>query len=105
MKNVLTGLLFSFIFIGLFTHTHAQVYTSYIPIDQRKCAQMYPNNCAQQSYYYTQGCYTYYYNGVTNTTTLTGNSCQVNQNQYSNQYIYSYPSTYTYTQPSYQTFL
>ncbi len=47
------------------------------------------------SYYYTSGCYTYYYDGVTRNSVITGNSCQ-NQNTYQNTYSYVTPTTNTY---------
>ncbi len=50
-------------------------------------------NYNQNSYYYTSGCYTYYYNGFTRTTSVTSYNCQTLPN------ITSYntsPGYYTY---------
>ncbi|MEN9881293.1 MAG: hypothetical protein RLZZ308_476 [Candidatus Parcubacteria bacterium] len=65
------------------------------------------NNTYQQSYTYTSGCYTYYYNGQTRTTSVLRYTCgngYYNNNNYSYTYpvTTSYPSTnyYTYTNPS-----
>ncbi len=53
----------------------------------------YYNQQAQTvySYYYTSGCYTYYYNGVTRTSSVSSYNCQTQP-------------TYTYTQPTQQTY-
>ncbi len=58
------------------------------------------------SYTYTSGCYTYYFNGTTNKTTILNNSCSNNYNNtYSNNYNQEY--NYTYIAPANQipTFL
>jgi hypothetical protein len=47
------------------------------------------------SYSYTNGCYTYYYNGNTNKTTLLSYNCSNNYN-YTNNYNQGYSYTYTY---------
>lgn len=62
-------------------------------------------NTQQASYTYTQGCYTYYYNGYTRSTSIIGSTCQ-SQNVYSYttpvSYTYTTSPTYTYTtSPSY----
>ena len=54
------------------------------------------------SYSYTSGCYTYYYNGYTRKTSVTSYNCQ---NNYQTNYTYTQPyyqTNYTYTQPYYQ---
>lgn len=68
-------------------------------------ATTYPNTgCDSQnnyhaSYYYTSGCYTYYYNGYTRTTSIISNSCQ-NQNSYT----YTTPTNYSYYTSPYYTY-
>lgn len=60
------------------------------------------------SYYYTSGCYTYYYNGVTRSSSITSYNCQTqptysySQNTQPTYTYYTQPTTYTYyTQPTY----
>lgn len=61
------------------------------------CTGVYPNYCMgaiPSSYSYTSGCYTYYYNGYTRTTTITSYNCQTNSTYYP---VTTYPvNTYTY---------
>jgi hypothetical protein len=76
------------------------------------CSSTYCMGAIPSSYYYTSGCYTYYYNGYTRTTTVTSYNCQnyVTPQQYypyysyypaTTQYYstYSYPVQTTYTSP------
>lgn len=65
-----------------------------------------PTTMVKSSYFYTSGCYTYYYNGTTNKTSILSNQCLTNYNNNYNNYtanydIYSYPNvSYYYTAPS-----
>lgn len=87
------------------TASASQVYYSYNGGSQNRYQDMYQNtyqntyqnsyqNNYQTSYSYTSGCYTYYYNGYTQATSITSYNCQ-NQNTYT----YTSPVTYTYTTP------
>ncbi len=58
----------------------------------------YTSQTINNSYTYTSGCYTYYYNGVTRNSTIISYNCS---NTYSNNYTYTYPTqTYYYTAPT-----
>lgn len=53
----------------------------------------------QSSYYYTSGCYTYYYNGLTRTTSISSYNCATTYTQpeyYTVDTAYTYPVTYSY---------
>ncbi len=97
--------------LGTFSDVSAQSYSSYYgsqimcPMDAYVCTDgttvgRTGPNCqfvcpitqtpAPASYYYTSGCYTYYYNGYTRTTTITNYNCQSN-------YTITYPSSQYYT--------
>jgi hypothetical protein len=89
--------------LSAFSTASAQVYYSYNNGYGYNNTYQYQNT-TQASYTYTQGCYTYYYNGQTNTTSIIGSTCQ-SQNVYSYTTPVSYtyvtaPTTYTYTQPT-----
>ncbi len=62
------------------------------------CTGTYQNYCTgltpPSSYYYTSGCYTYYYNGYTRTTSVTSYNCQTTVAPY--QYQYYQPSNSYY---------
>ncbi len=101
---------------GTFSDTSAQSYSTYYgnqvmcPMDAYVCAdgstvgRTGPNcqfvcpvtqSTVPASYSYTSGCYTYYYNGYTRTTTITSYNCQTNNNTY--YPVTTYPvNTYTY---------
>ncbi len=70
------------------------------------CTGVYPNYCTgliPSSYYYTSGCYTYYYNGYTKTTSITSYNCSTIYSQpeyYTIDTNYTYPVTYSYTPAS-----
>lgn len=92
MKNLL--LIFTIIGIGIF---------GLIPVN----AAYYPNNYGNSSYYnnynggigsYTIGCTTYYYSTRTRAQLYTQNICTTYN------YQYTYPTTYQYYQPSYQSY-
>jgi hypothetical protein len=51
---------------------------------------------APASYSYTKGCYTYYYDGSTRSTSITSYNCQTT--------TYTSPSYYYYTTPSYSNY-
>ena len=65
-----------------------------------------PTTTVKSSYFYTSGCYTYYYNGTTNSTSILSNQCSNNYNNNYNNYTinydtYSYPNvSYYYTVPN-----
>lgn len=57
----------------------------------------------QNSYTYTSGCYTYYYDGYTRSSSVVSYNCSNNYNTYNNtygNYAYTAPSAYYYTAPS-----
>ena len=92
--SIIFGLLIS---LGAVSTASAQVYYSYNGNYQNnyQYTNQYSNN---SSYYYTSGCYTYYHNGYTGNTTITGYTCQ-NQN-----YTYTQPVTQTYYTSPYYTY-
>lgn len=83
----------------------AQVYsynTPYYNNSQSYCGNYGYYNCGNQtaaSYYYTSGCYTYYYNGHTRTTSTISYNCRSQQT-----YTYIQPTTYTYYTTPYYTY-
>lgn len=78
--------------------------------DNTNCVipMMYPyynTGCTTpSSYYYTSGCYTYYYNGYTRTSSIVSYNCQTTNHTYVapiTQYYYTSPYyTYSYTNGS-----
>lgn len=102
--------------LGTFSDVSAQSYSTYYgnqimcPMDAHVCADgttvgRTGSNCqfvcpiiqtpVPASYSYTSGCYTYYYNGYTRTTTITSYNCQTSSNTY--YPVTTYPTnTYTY---------
>ena len=63
------------------------------------------NSYNNQSYSYTSGCYTYYYNGSTRTTSITSYNCNNTYQGNTNSYSYSYPVTsYYYPSSQYYTY-
>lgn len=60
-----------------------------------------PPTTLNSSYFYTSGCYTYYYNGTTNRTSIMSNNCATTNYTNYNYGSYTYPSnTYYYTLPT-----
>jgi hypothetical protein len=101
-------LFISFVFgtlcmLSLTTLASAQVYYSYdgvyAPLYQTTYngTQEYYNQNYNRSYSYTSGCYTYYYNGQTNTTSVQSYNCQTNNNY--TQVVTKQPVIY-YTEPT-----
>lgn len=81
------------------TDTTFAQYSSYQYYDTN-----YSNTYVNNSYAYTIGCTTYWYNSYTRVSTPTGSTCYNNYNNYNYQYSsqYSQPTyTYQYVQPTY----
>lgn len=107
MKKIITLTFGLFLAFSTASTVFAQSYYSYNNSYSNggSLSTSYPVNY-RPSYTYTQGCYTYYYNGYTQTTSIASYNCQ-NQNTYSytNPVVYTYytlPYIYNtyYTQPS-----
>jgi len=99
MKTIISltfGFLLAFSAIGTVS---AQVYYSYSGSGHHNQHQPSYGSQQQASYTYTQGCYTYYYNGYTRTTSIISSTCQAQ-----NVYSYVTPVTYSYYTSPYYTY-
>lgn len=107
MKKTLIKLsLISLAGFGFFGIANAQYYSntnSYTSGYNQNSSYHQNTNYNQSSYTYTIGCYTYYYNGQTRTSSVVSYNCQLNYTYTQPTYpYYTYP-TY-YTTPSYYTY-
>lgn len=108
MKKILT-LIFSIALVSSVTSlASAQMY-SYGNQNNNYCGTYGNYGCSSSqqyqvnSYYYTSGCYTYYYDGYRLSSSIVSYNCQQTNTNYNYQYTYTYPQQYqsNYVSPYY----
>jgi hypothetical protein len=99
-KTILTTAFGILITLGGLSTASALVYDPYLGSNTNYiyCSSYSTYGCYnptyQKSYYYTSGCYTYYYNGMTQQVSVTSYNCQTQQQ--TSYYPYSSSQYYTY---------
>lgn len=101
MKITKFAVISLFAIVGGLTAVSAQYYQTGYTSNYYNTQNSYQQSYG--SYSYVNGCYQYYYNAITRTTSITGYNCQTAYQNYTAPTYTYYTQPVTYTAPTYYT--